>query len=203
MHRLYASPFGARQLLPIQHQAVHGVTCYVHAGVPPCPYFFPRVLVSDCLLYKSSMYRKLISKEGTQKALPKWAIRAMKNHPSFHGSITRIEAVQKLIESGRSCYLTRYSDYNKFCVISTLTLSYNGELLRHLELEIPQESHQCVYKVSGIDKEFGDISELLEYYQKHPLDQNCLGECLQTEKSIDSVSKPILHNNYLPTKYFP
>ena len=47
----------------------------------------------------------------------------------------------------------------------------------HLELKIPQDSSQKVYKVGGTNKEFDSISKLLEYYQKHPLNQTkCLGE---------------------------
>jgi hypothetical protein len=126
----------------------------------------------------------------------------MKNHSSFHGSISRIEAARKLVESERSCYLTRFSDYNKFCAISMLTKLADGELLQHRELEIPQEGSQSMYRVAGTDKEFEGISELLEYYQKHSLDKYCLGECLQTEASINSVSsltwlKPCMQTCYL------
>lgn len=134
-------------------------------------------------------YRKLISKEGLQNAVPRWALQAMKNHPSFHGSLTRIEAVKRLIESGRSCYLTRYSSYIKCCVITVLRMSANGEWLQHLELELPQSSSQHTYKAAGADKSFEDVSQLLEYYQKNPLNREgyCLGECLQSDKSMELV----------------
>lgn len=120
----------------------------------------------------------------------------MKAHPSFHGSISRIEAAKKLIESGRSCYLTRYSEYNKFCVISVLRMSANGELLQHLELKIPQDGHRHTFKVAGTEKEFDDVSKLLEYYQKHALNQtDCLGEILQsklTNHVIDITAKKVM-----------
>jgi hypothetical protein len=113
----------------------------------------------------------------------------MKNHPSFHGSISKIEAARKLIESERSCYLTRYSDYHKFCAISMLTKlgEGDGELLQHCELEITQEGSQFKYRVAGADQKFEGISELLEHYQKHLLDKHCLGEYLQTEISVSSL----------------
>ena len=118
-----------------------------------------------------------MGREDQDCAVPQWVLTKMDSHPSFHGSITRQEAVKKLIDAGRSCYLTRYSDYNKFCVISMLNLSDGGELMQHLELQIPQDSSQMVYKVAGTDKEFDSISKLLEHYQKHPLNQTeCLGE---------------------------
>lgn len=121
-----------------------------------------------------------MSKEGQDSAIPQWALKAMNSHPSFHGSITRTEAAKLLIDSGRNCYLTRYSNYRNFCVISVLRVSVSGELLKHLELEVPLNSSQHVYKVAGTEKEFENVSKLLEYYQK-----DYLGECLQ----IQSVKK--------------
>ena len=129
---------------------------------------------SSCIKNKL-FYRNY--REDQDCAVPQWALTGMNSHPSFHGSITRQEAVKKLIDAGRSCYLTRYSDYNQFCVISMLDLSHSGETMQHLELQIPQDSSQKVFKVAGADEEFDSISKLLEYYQKHPLNQTkCLGE---------------------------
>lgn len=117
-----------------------------------------------------------MSREGQESAVPQWALKAMNSHPSFHGSITRTEAAKMLIESGKNSYLTRYSDYRNFCVISVLRVSVNGELLQHLELKVPQDSSQHVYKVAGTDKEFENVYKMLEFYQK-----DCLGECLQAQ----------------------
>lgn len=113
----------------------------------------------------------------------------MKDQPSFHGSISRTEAAKILIESGGNCYLTRYSDYHNSCVVSVLRRSDNGDLLQHLKLNIPDENgHVIMCKLAGTEIEFGNISKLLEYYQKHPLNENGhLGKCLKSKiwKSID------------------
>lgn len=127
--------------------------------------------------------------------MPLWALQAMDYHPSFHGSMTRIEAVKKLIEAGKSCYLTRYSGYkNKFCVLSMLQMSDDSEVLQHLELEVPRDDgDEHTYRVAGTDVKHNSISELLEHYQKHPLKQiDSLGQCLEADKSIDLVTITIL-----------
>lgn len=97
------------------------------------------------------MYRRPVRKDELQNAVPEWVLRGMKKHPSFHGSMTRTEAAKELIEFERSCYLTRYSEYNKSCVISVLTVTSNGDLLQHLKLDIPRDHNQTTYRVAGTE----------------------------------------------------
>lgn len=137
--------------------------------------------------------RNISRSEGPQNAVPQWAMNAMKNENSFHGSITRTEAAKILIDSERSCYLTRYSDYHKFCIISVLRVSNNGELLQHLKLHIPQDSSsQGMYKVTGAEKEFDNIADLLKYYESHPKNDK-LGNCLKSNawQSINLASEDV------------
>lgn len=133
-----------------------------------------------------------MSEEGLDNAVPKWALDALQTHPSFHGSISKMEAVTKLIESGQNCYLTRYSEFHKACIISVFQISSSGEeMLHHIRLEIPRDSSKH-YKIAGTAEEFDDISTLLETYESKRIQNiNGLGECLQSniwQSSIDQVS---------------
>lgn len=134
---------------------------------------------------KMRKLKSRMSKDGLNSAVPRWALQAMNNHPSFHGSIARTEAIIQLIESGRSCYLTRYSRYHTFCVISVLRISEDGELLQHLKLDI--DTKQNKYQVQGLERRFSDITDLLSYYQKNPVRNYPLGECLTSNiwRSLD------------------
>lgn len=126
--------------------------------------------------------RMLLSKEGTQTvAVPLWAIKAMNGNRSFHGSMSNIEAAIKLIEYDRNCYLTRYSNFHKFCVISVMKKRDDGQLLQHFKLSVPpRENEQSTYKVVGTEEEFDNFEALLEYYQTKSLKQfGVLGECLK------------------------
>lgn len=120
-------------------------------------------------------------------------MQAMKD-PSFYGSITKMEAITKLFEFGRDCYLTRYSSYRKICLLSVLKVSHNGEQVQHFKLDVPQalDADNKACRVAGTAMEFDDVSHLLQYYQKNPLfhENDFLGECLQSNiwKSIDNVS---------------
>ena len=120
-------------------------------------------------MYPNVRIRTSVSKEEVDNAVPQWALEALKDHPSFHGSIPKVEAVTKLVESGRNCYLTRYSNFHNSCIISAFQISESGEeRLQHIKLDIPQGS---------------DVSELLKSYR--------LGDCLQSNiwrSSIDPVS---------------
>lgn len=120
-------------------------------------------------------------------------MQAMKDS-SFHGSIPKKEAITKLFEFGRDCYLTRYSSYRKICVLSVLKVSHDGEQVWHFKLDVPQtlDADKKTCRVAGTGMEFDDIPHLLQYYQKNPLihENDSLGECLQSNiwKSIDNVS---------------
>ena len=127
----------------------------------------------------------------------------MSNHPSFHGSITRVDATTLLLQKGKKCYLTRYSDYHKTCVVSVLRTTQDGESLQHFKLDITTHEEMTAYEISSTGKTFDSISTLLEYYQKTPINNNIdsFGECVEckfsgqqeiTQKrhsSIDLVSK--------------
>lgn len=128
----------------------------------------------------------------------------MNDHPSFHGSITRVNATTLLFRKGKKCYLTRYSDYHKTCVISALRTSEDGELLQHFKLNIATRDEVTKYEIAGTQKGFDSISALLEFYQKTPINHRIetLGDCLvcsfriqhrhiseKRQSSIDLVSK--------------
>ena len=145
-----------------------------------------------------------MSEEGLDNAVPKWALDALQAHPSFHGSISKMEAVTKLIESGQNCYLTRYSEFHKACIISVFQISSNGEeMLHHIQLEIPRDSSKR-YKIAGTAEEFDNISMLLETYKDRRIQNiNGLGECLQSniwQSSIDLVS--VVHASSTLTETF-
>lgn len=126
------------------------------------------------------LYRRFLSKEGLNKGIPSDVMKAMNDHPSFHGSITRVDATTLLFRKGKNCYLTRYSDYHKTCVISALRTSEDGELLQHFKLDITICDETIKYEVTGTQKEFEDIFALLEFYQKTPINHKIytFGECL-------------------------
>lgn len=121
----------------------------------------------------------LVGKEELDNAVPKWALDALGSHPSFHGSISKMEAVNRLVEFGRNCYLTRYSNFHNFCILSVFSVTEEGgEMLHHIELKIPRDSSKAC-SVAG--ERFKDISELVDHYQKNPLKNiEELGECLQS-----------------------
>lgn len=133
------------------------------------------------VLLTALFYRKLVSKEGLSKAVPSWVSSAMNRHPSFHGRITRVDATKLLFEKSKDCYLTRYSDYHKTCVISVLKTSEDGELLQHFKLNITIHNGEHKYEVTGTQKKFGSIFTLLEFYQQYPVNHKIrnIGECLK------------------------
>ena len=146
-----------------------------------CTTKFNRLSYSIIVLLTALFSRKLVSKEGQSKAVPSWVSIAMNRHPSFHGRITRVDATKLLFEKGKDCYLTRYSDYHKTCVISVLKTSEDGELLQHFKLHITVHNGEHKYEVKGSQKQFGSIFALLEFYQQHPVNYKIynIGECLK------------------------
>ena len=153
--------------------------------------FFFIIIITFC--------RKSVSREELNKGVPSHVMSAMSKHPSFHGSITRVDATTLLLQKGKKCYLTRYSDYHKTCVISVLRTTEDGELLQHFKLDIIAQEETTTYEISSTTKRFNSISTLLDYYQKHPINRNIdsFGECVECKftrahqkrlSSIDLVS---------------
>lgn len=123
-----------------------------------------------------------MSSDSLSSAIPGRIMAAMKNHPSFHGSLRRIEATKKLFARGGTCYLTRYSNFHKTCIISVLSTLTDGELLQHFKLNITDGTKGSFkYEVDETHKSFNDIKKLLEYYQNNPIVPQIhgFGECLK------------------------
>ena len=123
-----------------------------------------------------------MSNEGVSDAIPGQIMAAMKCHPGFHGHLRRMEATKKLFAVGGNCYLIRYSNSHKACIISVLRTQSDGELLQHFKLNITDvEKGSFKYEVDGTHMPFNDIEELLDYYQSNPIvpQINGFGECLK------------------------
>ena len=124
-----------------------------------------------------------MSKDGLSKGVPDHIMKAMKSHPSFHGTLTREDVTKLLYTRKGSCYLTRYSGHHKTCVISTKTVLDDGDLLQHFKLNITisSENGGFLYEVEGTNDRFDDIGKSLDHYQSNPVAPHItsFGECVE------------------------
>ena len=124
-----------------------------------------------------------MSKDTLTKGVPDQVMKAMNSHPSFHGTRTREDVTKLLYSKKGSCYLTRYSEHHKTCVVSTKTVLDDGDLLQHFKLNITisSENGGFLYEVEGTHNRFDDIKKLLDHYQSNPVAPHItsFGECIK------------------------
>lgn len=86
---------------------------------------------------------------------------------SFHGAMTRTEAELTLEKNGSNdCYLTRYDDTIKSCF---LTVKTKGNGYKHFAIDISKKQSSIQYELIGTSKVYATISDLLNFYEKNPI----------------------------------
>ncbi len=95
--------------------------------------------------------------------------RLMKNHSSYFGIKTGLEAEQLLTAMGEDCYLTRYSQQNRAYLLSVMKTTQCGgdNHFEHFKLLIDNKVEG--YEIDGYEKSFKNIDNLLRYYQSNPI----------------------------------
>ncbi len=112
----------------------------------------------------------------------------MKNHSSYFGIMSGLEAEQLLTAMGKDCYLTRYSQLNEAYLLSVMKMTQNGDNhFEHFKLMIDNEKEY--YEIDGYEKSFKNIDELLDYYQSNPITPRItnIGQCLSRDDVGASV----------------
>ena len=132
-----------------------------------------------------------MSKDALTKGVPDKNMEAMKSHPSFHGTLARDDVAKLLYTKKGSCYLTRYSEHHKTCVVSTKTVLDDGDLLQHFKLGITVSSENggFLYEVEGTNNRFDDIAKLLDHYQSNPVAPQItsFGECVELKWHLEKL----------------
>lgn len=85
-------------------------------------------------------------------------------HSCYHQSIQGDEAIRRLQASGHThCYLTRYSEAWKSYLLSVYEKRRPKDVEKHFKIVIENTKH----RINGLAKDFGDIKQLLEFYEGH------------------------------------
>ena len=102
-----------------------------------------------------------------------WKIEGISKHPSYHGVVNSTKAMQRLKSFGGNCYLTRYSEERKEFTLSVYKpkeedhegKETESELFKNFNIFITKQEDEISYEVSGTDKTFKSIAELLNHYK--------------------------------------
>ena len=119
----------------------------------------------------------ILSPAVSHEGEPEWKLRTgivksvtnIRNHPSFTGPMNGKQAEHKLKQRGGNCYLLRHSEAHKRFKISVLSTEGIDTLFQHFKIRITTNEDQREYEIEGTTKKFDDISELLVYYEKNPV----------------------------------
>lgn len=136
--------------------------------------------------------------------MPSNLMEAMKNEPTFHGTLTRHFALRVLSWRGGNCYLTRYSTLHKTCVISALRTVKDRKLLENFKLNItPCPDSGFVYKIEGTEKEFKDIMNLLDFYKRNPVTSefSSLGKGIEKKKAAKEFYQKLSSHDLVNTDH--
>ena len=94
--------------------------------------------------------------------------RELKNHPSFFGEMSRVDAEMALNkQSSGSCYLTRCSPSSKHFRLS-VRIDDDGNM-RHFTIRDTGKGGNCQYEITGTENIFQDPSKMLAFYEEQPV----------------------------------
>lgn len=127
------------------------------------------------------------------EAIATWKIKEISAHPSYHGAMSGSKAEVKLRQQDTVCYLTRYSESNKF-TLSVLGRRDDERIIQNFKICIKNENGHCVYEIPGTEVKFDDIASLLNYYKDNPLNQfiDCIGSEVVSDKKIPTRSTTLV-----------
>ena len=104
----------------------------------------------------------------------------MGEHTSYHQSIPREEAEERLKQFGKHCYLTRFSDLHDCYVLSVYQKQKPTDVMKHFKIIINDDGKNLI---DGKEEDFDEIGQLLVYYENHRIDpalktigRNCIEE---------------------------
>ena len=86
-------------------------------------------------------------------------------HPSYHGELTSVEAMERLNIEGGRCYLVRYSMTKDHYVLSVRHTKGTGA--SHFTLVVQNKKFWLDHE--GGKKEFESLDHLLNHYKEHSL----------------------------------
>ena len=95
----------------------------------------------------------------------------------YHGAMRSVEAEKKLKQQPGDSHLIRYSDSKGEYILSVLKRGANGPICQHFVIKT--KLHEInLYSVEGSDMTFHDVSEMLKYFRKNPINYeiNGIGE---------------------------
>lgn len=137
---------------------------------------------------------------------PTWKLLQITKHSSYHGTISNkvAEFMLKKQESD-NCYLTRYWEHESAYSISVLSRT----VVQHFILNISNAQNGCtLYEIEGTEEKFSDISALLSFYQRTPINRiiDSIGEevkCVtnETPRKASKKESPSSRNHpYSPKR---
>ena len=91
----------------------------------------------------------------------------MGEHTSYHQSIPREEAKERLKQFDKHCYLTHFSDLNDCYVLSVYQKQKPTDVMKHFKIIINDDGKNLI---DGKEEDFDEISQLLAYYENHRID---------------------------------
>ena len=117
------------------------------------------------------IYRKSVD---TVLADPTWQIKDVTTQEGYVGGMTADKAEENLRRCRGNCYLIRYSKSKQSYVLSVVRRDAENPIphIQHYKLIITKKdgnSRDSVYEIEGSEERFSDISDLLKFYQAHPL----------------------------------
>ena len=112
----------------------------------------------------------------TVLADPTSEIKDVTTRKGYVGIMSSGEAEKHLRRCRGNCYLIRYSESKQSYILSVVRRDdeYPIPHIQHYKLIITRVDGNNVYEIEGSKKQFSDISELLEFYQTHPLTRSNL-----------------------------
>lgn len=117
-------------------------------------------------------------------AIPSWKLRIC-GHSSYHGTINKEKAEDKLKTQDRNCYLTRYSETRDQLTLSVRRRQGEDWVFKNFDIIINQEkSDTTSYEIFGTREKFFDITELLNFYEGKALDYH-----------IDGIGEELVNDN--------
>lgn len=123
------------------------------------------------------------------KAVPEQKIREFSNHPNFHGAIDANEAESLLRKQNiNSCYLLRYSESRDEYTLSVLRNKKDKYVFHNFDIYIEQEEDRATYEISGSEKKFNSIAELIDFFKENPLNHSIdrIGYGIESEKTMST-----------------
>ena len=116
-------------------------------------------------------------------------------HPCYHGPMTGKEAEIKLKEmGGGTFYLMRFSVSRGEQMLSVAGKIEDDTIMtEHFPIKTVSKYDQSEYEIKGSEKRFEDISELLHYYERNPINYHfrCIGKPAAKKFPPKTFSPPL------------